>query len=853
MGKFTGRVSLDYETFSELDIRQVGAGRYSRHHSTEVLMLAYAYGDEPVEQWVPAHGERMPRDLRDMLRDPSIQKSAWNASFERQITANVLGIDVPFEQWRDPMVLAHSLSFPGALEKVGQIVGLSEDKAKMARGKALIRMFCGYRKPTKAKPWNRATHENEPEQWEEFLEYNRRDVDAERAVERKIRKWDMPEWEWDLWHLDQRINEAGIPVNMAMVHNAIRIATEVKEQLLDRMAEITGLENPNSGPQLLPWLQGQGYPYADLKKGHIKKALQSKYDEIDAGGNDIADIVEAGPYLEVLELRQETAKTSVTKYDALARAVDDDGVLRNAFQFAGAQRTWRWGGRVFQPQNLPRPAKYIEPIQPMAARHVETLDAESIKLLYDRPLELLSSTIRPAVQAPPGKTLADADLNAIENRVLGWISDCQKILNVFREGRCPYLDFATYMYKQSYDDLNLEYLAGNKGKRTIAKPAVLGCFGPDTEVLTDSGWKKIIHVTTSDKVFDGVEFVAHGGVVDQGEKSVIELAGVRVTPDHKVLTESGWEPAWRLKSDRRLMRRALSLAAGSFSGLNTEKSARGTETRPPSVESSRRVKPQSRWWRSKGPAEGLTVYDIAFAGPRSRFVIRTDRGPLIVHNCGYMLSAGEWKEDEKTGEEIGTGLLGYAADMGVQMTQEESAHAVSVFRETFEEVKQFWWDLDAAVRSVIATGKPKELRMFVIDRSGPFLRIRLPSGRHLHYLRPKLLPRKTPWGAMKMAITYEGLNDKKKWGRITTHPGKLTENVDQAIARDLLAHGMKLAHREGLDIRLHVHDQITALVDEDTAEDDLKLLQECMADQPQWARGLPLAAEGFLSPVFIKD
>lgn len=695
MLKFTGKVSLDFETKSELDLTKVGTGRYTRHRSTEPLMLAYAYGDDPVEQWVPAVGERMPRDLKDMLRDPQTQKQAWNAAFERQVFANTLGIDVPFEQWRCVMVLAHSLSFPGSLEKVGAILGLSEDQAKQRRGKALIRMFCGPRKPTKAKPWTWSTPDNEPEAWEEFLEYNRQDVIAERVAERKMRRWDMPDHEWDLWHLDQRINEAGIPVNMAMVRNAIKVSEDVTAKLMAEMREITGLDNPNSTAQLLPWLQSEGYPYGDLKKGHVARALKQRYDDIDEGGNDLADIMGSESYLRTLEMRQEVSKASVKKYAALDRAVDDDGMLRNAFQFAGASRTWRWGGRVFQPQNLPRPAKYLEDHQEAAARHVERLDAEALDMLYPRPLELLSSCVRPAVQAPPGKLLADADLNAIENRVLGWVADCQKILDVFREGRCPYLDFATYMYRESYDDLWLQYKAGNKSKRTIAKPAVLG--------------------------------------------------------------------------------------------------------------------------------------------------------------CGYMLSAGEWKEDEHSGELFGTGLLGYAADMGVQMNLDEAARAVAVFRDTFEEVKQFWWDIDRAVRRVIATGQPARLRMLLIDRSGPFLRIHLPSGRCLHYLRPKLLPRRTPWGEMKNAITYEGLNDKKQWCRIVTHPGKLTENVVQAIARDLLAHGMTGAAEAGLDIRLHVHDQITALVDAKTAESDLELLKDCMSDQPPWAEGLPLAAEGFLSPVFIKD
>ncbi len=698
MGK--DRLHLDFESWSELDLTKVGASRYARHHSTEVLMLAYAVNDEPVEQWVPAHGEPMPRILkRELLPDPDILKFCWNASFERQIFTHTLGLEIPFEQWRDPMVLAHSLSLPGSLDKAGQVVGLGDDQKKLARGKALIRLFCQPRKPTKYKPWTRATRETDPEAWEEFLLYNRRDVEAERAIYRRLRKWNLPEHEWDLWHLDQKINDAGIPINMRAVRNAIRISKAAVGSRMEEMREITGLDNPNSTQQLLPWLESRLYPFQDLKKGHVKKALEIAEQEVAGDCEHWSALVgDDGiqEYLTVLGRRLEVSRASVKKYEALERTTDEDGNLRNTLQFAGAGRTWRWSGRTYQPQNLARPTKDLENCLEMAVRHVEHLDPECIEWLYDKPMDLLASCVRPVAQAPEGSLFADADLNAIENRVLGWVARCDKILRVFREGRCPYVDFATAMYHQTYEELWHEYkVLEDKTKRTMAKPAVLG--------------------------------------------------------------------------------------------------------------------------------------------------------------CGYMLSAGFEKENPKTGEMEATGLLGYARDMGIEMTTDQTDHAVKVFRETYEEVVQFWWDIDRAVRRTIKSGRPQRLHMLTFDRSGPFLRIKLPSGRYLHYCRPRVEPKMMPWGKVKDAITYEGLNDKKQWTRIQTHPGKLTENVVQAIARDLLAHGMVLADREGLDIRLHVHDQIVALVPEASAKMDLAVLQECMSVQPAWAEGLPLAADGFLSRVFKKD
>ena len=1000
---------LDFETFSEVDLTKVGSSVYSRHPSTEVLMLAYAVDDGPVEQWVPAIGEPMPKVLKkELLPDPQIIKSAWNSTFERQIFANTLRMEIPFEQWRDPMVLAHSLALPGTLAKCGEVVNLPEDQKKIARGKALIRLFCGPRKPTKAKPWTRATWRNEPDAWEEFLEYNRQDVTAERAIHRRLRKFDMPEHEWELWHLDQRINEAGLPINMAAVENAIRISHAVVEDRMARMRELTGLDNPNSTTQLLPWLQAFGdlYPFEDLQKVHVQKALERAVQRHEEGG--FVDF-DPSPAIEVLRLRQEVSRASVKKYEALARATDEDGNLRNTLQFAGAGRTWRWAGRRYQAQNLSRPTKDLKNCMERAVEHVEKLPPEAIDMLYDSPMDLLASCVRPVFQAPKGQMLADADLNAIENRVLGWVAGCDKILQVFREGRCPYLDFGTYMYGEDYETLWLEYKAGNSEKRTGAKPGVLGCFGPDTEVLTDSGWKRIIEVTTADKVFDGVEFVAHEGVIDQGVKQVINLGGVLVTPDHEILTGEGWAQAWRLEEDENLMSSALSLVNGLSTGQNTEadrggttganvpaeenrgfgvrtsdagsaqgagyapgeteptqrgrnsegtstrstrtgstQSGAGAETRrtintgttaveglsanstalksssgmsclcPDSVTraskwiektimgtmspgtsgsstglgrtgtdgthgasngsekciasrnftggSAQRIEtcPQSEESCAKGShrakssksrriAGARTVYDILEAGPRNRFVIRTDEGPLIAHNCGYMLSAGKVRVNPRTGEEEATGLLGYAQSLGIALTPEQSEKSVTVFRNTYEEVVDFWWDIDKIVRRTIISRKPHKLRMLTFDIKGPFLRIGLPSGRFLHYCRPKVEPKMMPWGKVKDAITYEGLNDQKQWVRIQTHPGKLTENVVQAIARDLLAHGMTLADDSGLDVRLHIHDQIVTLCDEATAEDDLKTLQDCMSVTPDWAPGLPLAADGFLSRVFKKD
>lgn len=682
----------DFETFCEIDLIAHGTSRYARHPSCEVLMLAYAFDNGPVQQWVPAEYEAMPADLREAMRDPAVVKSAWNKPFEWTIWKHVVGIETPHSSWRDTMVNALACSLPGSLGAAGEVVGLPEDKKKRAEGKALIREFCAPRKPTKAKPWRRSEWFNVPEKWELFKLYNRQDVEAERAIALKLRPYDLPPHEWDLWFLDQEINEAGLPINLAVVENAIRILEGVTEESMARMREITQLDNPNSNKQLLPWLRDNGYQFEDLKAGHVKRAIEREY----ALKDDIVEDHDNDDLIEVMEIRQEISKASVKKFYALQEATDDDGFLRNSLQFAGAGRTWRWAGRKYQAQNLARPAKYLEKHQEELIKNVELLDHETFSWLYPRPMEALSTAVRPVVQAKEGRLLVDADLNAIENRVLGWMSGDEKILDVFRNKRDPYIDFATYMFHQDYDVLYHEYKVLKDGtKRTTAKPGVLG--------------------------------------------------------------------------------------------------------------------------------------------------------------CGYRLSAGIEFENENTGEIEATGLLGYAWNMGVKLTKEQAEHSVKTWRETFTSAVEYWYTIEEASKKCVRTGKPQWAGPVMFDRKGPFMRMHLPSGRCLYYVRPRLEEKKMPWGKMKETLTYEGLNDKNQWVRIQTHGGKLTENADQAISRDLLATGLMRGKKAGLDIRLHVHDQIVAMQLRDKAKDCLEILKQCFSEPVEWASDLPLACAGFVSPIFIKD
>lgn len=698
------RLHHDFETYSDADISNVGGSRYARDSSTENLMLSYALNDEPVQQWVKEEGERMPSDLKQAIHDPDCVKFAWNKSFEHAIWECVEGVFVPHNQWRDPMVLASTLSLPMSLDACGEVIGLPDDRKK-TKGKALIRKWSCPRKPTKKNPKTRLYWYEDPESWGEYKAYNVQDTTAERSVWHKLRPYNMPLDEWEMWFLDQEINHRGLPINMEMVDNCVRLVEEFTARGLARMQDITGLANANSNATLLEWLKANGYPFFDLRAPTVKKALEY-VDKPPAHWNDERRAVQYHPgYVEVLKLRQQVSRTSVKKYAALQRATDRDcGVIRNTLQFAGAGRTWRWSGRIYQPQNLAKPTKEFEKpeLQLLLAEHLTKLDADQFDMIYGNDIMgALATGIRMSVQAPEGQVFADADLNAIENRVLGWMAQDEKILEVFSSGRDPYVDFAKYMYRQPYEELFEEYkVGGNKKKRQTAKPAVLG--------------------------------------------------------------------------------------------------------------------------------------------------------------CGYMLSPGKEYEDYRTGETMGTGLIGYALNMGIKLTPEEAELAVKTWRTTFERAVEFWWEIDAAARRCIRTGDRQECWPVAFDRKGPFLRMILPSGRALHYCRPRLEDWLMPWGEYKLSITYEGLNDQNQWERMSTHPGKLTENADQAISRDFLAHGIKLALAEGLDVRLHVHDQILALVLQRLGERGLEILKRCMSTCPPWGQAgrispMPLAADGIVSRVYIKD
>lgn len=433
---------FDIETYSEVDLVGVGTAVYAADPSTEVTLLAYAVDDAEVEVIDFTAGDSPARFL-ELFQDPEAQLWCWNSVFERTVLEQVLDWTAPIERWRCSMVQAMSLALPASLKQACTAISLPQDKQKLVEGNKLIHLFCKPR--PKSHKLDRATAETHPEEWSHFVEYNRMDVEAERAIHHRLRKWPMPDLEWHYWRLDRQINEAGFPIDRLLVDNARALAKGNRAGLVSRAKAITDLANPNSITQLTGWLNSRGLHPANLDKHTVATLLQG----------DLDDEVR-----EVLEIRQQLGKGSLAKFDALHRATCADDRLRNCLQFYGAARTGRWAGRVFQPQNLPRgnlkPAELHE--------MVEALRGGWADLTMDE----LSSCIRSAVRAPEGKLLRVADLANIESRILGWISDCARMLDVFASGGDIYADYGTELFQCPLSEID-------KDRRNYSKPPTLGC------------------------------------------------------------------------------------------------------------------------------------------------------------------------------------------------------------------------------------------------------------------------------------------------------------------------------------------------------------------------------------------
>ena len=467
----THDLNIDLETYSSVNLGKCGLYKYAQSPDFAVLLFGYSLDGGPVEVIDLMGGDKLPEWLAAALTDDRYRKHAYNAAFEWYCLSRYLGRELPVSQWRDTMLHGLYLGYPAGLAALGKVLGLAEDKRKMAAGKSLIQYFCV---PDKA--GNRRLPRDDPDKWALFTEYNRQDVVTEMEIERRLAPFPVPDFVQKQWETDLLINARGVALDRELIDGALWIDRQVKGRLTEEAQRLTGIANPGSRAQLLSWLQSElpeGQSPEDLKKDTVSQLLAAGV------GNEKVS--------RVLELRQQLGKTSTSKYEAMERAMGEDGRARGLLQFYGANRTGRWAGRLIQVQNLPR--TYLSPV-PLARELVKGRKEEALRLLYGNVPDALSQLIRTALVPGPGKIFADADFSAIEARVVAWLAGEEWVLEVFRSHGKIYEATASQMFGVPIDRIrkgNPEYALRQKGKvATLA----LG-FGGNAGALINMGALKM--------------------------------------------------------------------------------------------------------------------------------------------------------------------------------------------------------------------------------------------------------------------------------------------------------------------------------------------------------------------------
>lgn len=457
-------LSIDIETYSDVPLQKSGVYRYCESPNFEILLFGYSADSGPVQVVDLACGEKIPSDVLDALTDDAVTKWAFNASFERVCLSRYLrdlGISLdPFhdrhplsqecarflnpESWHCSMVWAATMGLPLSLEGVGAVLGL--EKQKLTEGKDLIKFFCQPCAPTKTngqRTRNRPFHA--PDKWEAFKRYNLRDVETEMGIQQKLAKFPVPDQVWEEYHIDQEINDRGVRLDMELVHAAIEMDTRSRRELTTAMKRITALENPNSVQQMKQWLSDNGMETESLDKKAVAELLKDAPEEL----------------REVLSLRQQLAKSSVRKYQAMENTVCSDSRARGMFQFFGAARTGRFSGRNIQLQNLPQ--NHLPDLAEARAL-VRVGDFDAVELLYEDVPDTLSQLIRTAFIPKDGTQFLVADFSAIEARVIAWYAGEVWRQKVFEKGGDIYCASASQMFKVPVEKHGINGHLRQKGK-----------------------------------------------------------------------------------------------------------------------------------------------------------------------------------------------------------------------------------------------------------------------------------------------------------------------------------------------------------------------------------------------------
>lgn len=423
-------LSIDLETYSDQSLAKTGVYRYVESPDFEILLFAYSVDGGPVQQIDLACGEKIPSEILCALEDDKVTKWAFNANFERICLSRFLGYPtgdyLEPDSWKCSMVWAAYMGLPLSLEGAGAVLGL--EKQKLSEGKDLIKYFCQPCAPTKSNGQRtRNLPKHSPDKWLAFKRYNIRDVETEMSIQARLSKYPVPDSVWEEYHLDQEINDRGVGLDMELVRQAIQMDGRSRSELTQAMKELTSLDNPNSVQQMKQWLADNGMETDTLGKKAVAELLKT-----------------APPQLQkVLTLRQQLAKSSVKKYQAMETAVCSDGRARGMFQFYGANRTGRWAGRIIQMQNLPQ--NHLDDLSEVRGL-VRAGDFDAVEMLYEDVPNTLSQLIRTAFVPQENRKFIVADFSAIEARVIAWLAGEKWRQDVFAEGKDIYCASASQMF-----------------------------------------------------------------------------------------------------------------------------------------------------------------------------------------------------------------------------------------------------------------------------------------------------------------------------------------------------------------------------------------------------------------------
>ena len=788
-------ISIDLETFSDVDISKGGVYRYAESDNFEILLFAYAVDGGEVVVVDMAQGEKIPENIINAITDRNITKWAFNSQFERICLSMYFkkhrpelmqGNYLEPEGWKCSMTWCAYMGLPMSLAGAGAVLGLEQQK--LTEGKELIRYFCIPCKPTKVNGSRiRNLPEHDTAKWENFVRYNKRDVEVEMAIQAKLSHFPVPENIWEEFWVDQRINDRGIEVDMEFARNAIELDKISRESLMEDVRNLTGLENPNSVIQLKEWLHGQGLEFDSLDK----KA--------------VATILPAAPPVvqRVLRIRQKLAKSSVKKYQAMENTVCNDSRARGMFRFYGASRTGRWcltGDHEVLTDNgwvrLDEWAGGRIACWNAASEGVSFQRAEAVCFDYDGPM-----------------------YNYMDIR----ISQCSTPDHKMRVQRKYGSEWVDMTVKEMSVIMPIIPLPGRKKHKIKVKPEIVPYKGKVYCAVTSTGYFLVrregrVWITGNSGKSIQLQNLPQNHISDLAAARALVKAGSFEAVS--MLYDDVPDTLSQLIRTAFVPRKGYKFVVADFSAIEARVLAYLANEQ----------------WVLDTFAAGKDIY-CATASKMFHCNVEKNgengelrqKGKRATLSCGY-------------GGSVGALIAMGALESG--MEESELQPLVDAWRKANPHIVNFWWSVDGAAKeAVIGRTTTSTHGIRFIYRSG-MLFIELPSGRRLAYVKPKMGENR--FGGE--SITYEGTNGTtKKWERLETFGGKLVENLTQATARDILM----FAIRNMKDYRIvaHVHDEVIVECQEDVSVDSICQL---MSKTPDWAEGLTLKAEGYEGKFYQK-